>query len=1174
MNKKLIFALMFGFLLLSGVSAVSKTYDEETQTVTIKDTFLLIPIGDIAEARLTTHLNNKVGIGYQKVAEFEISGKKDWADLFYRDIKTYDKKKYDEGDETELLRTFDWKYLTYENIEVNDYDCSEGIYTNGTNYTSCEQIGSHWIEREKWNTFDKNTKVKNNINYTIGLFTNVQQGDHVEWIPNFAGKEVDEWATWSASLNTGLASYYKMDESSGAVLDAFGSNDGTNNGATPSATGKIEDAYEFVNAESDYIDLNSNFGFSGTNTMTLSAWINPDNLISRHGIISNENNDPNDLSFHTTVGNLAIVLGSTSIVSTSSPITQDVWQHVGVTYDGTTTRLFVEGNNIFNATTFTANLISVNLAIGTERGLSSVWFDGEIDEVGIWNRALSQTEMELLAEAPPFATDQVPKVVLISPANDTTFIVPNVDFVANVSDDVNLVNVSLLIDGSIDQTNTSGQNGTTYTFSKSLTTGEHNWSIIAYDNSSNSNQSETRTLNITIVPPTIQLSIPLDNLITPTASQTFYAYVVDNLNLVNVSFYYDGSIDQTNTDGTNATNYSFSKTLTEGSHTWFMEAYDNDSFSSTSATRTIKLDTIDPSITISSPVSTYGTLTNNQNLTLNFTPIDENLDTCIFEYNGANNTISCSNSTISTSYFNYSLDINNLTIYANDSAGNWGSQIKTWEFRYIENSHTFSSSVLEGSETNIKANISVGSISSISFVNLIYNGSSSLGSFSEIGGFTIFEHNQTIPQITTDENVTFIWEVVFDDAIRTNLTTQNQTILNLGIDDCSVNTYVLLNLTLLDEEDQDNFTLVNNENTTIETNLQILTSVGSISILNLTQKDSDSNPALICINQILADEEYLIDATIKYSGSQHAIEYHNLQNFVMKNSSIPKLIDLYDLNLSKSTEFQISYRNDAGIPQEDVLISVSREYVSEGVFKVVEQPQTDSVGQTVVHLVQNDVRYNFVVSKDGTILSVLNNKVAFCEDATIGKCEVNLREDVGDLDFYDYDEEFEISYTASYNVTSKEIDFDFVSIDGTVKNVTLIITKFDMIGSSPVLQESLASTSGTITYTVPASVGNATYVIDTYIDGEIMEEFTLSTKESQPMGKYGLFLFFFMFLSLIFMFSSSKSGLIIGSIIGFVTAGLFTLQGTGTGGVLTSVIWLIVAGAILLWKLNKKGGSS
>ncbi len=654
---------------------------------------------------------------------------------------------------------------------------------------------------------------------------------------------------------------------------------------------------------------------------------------------------------------------------------------------------------------------------------------------------------------------------------------------------------------------------------------------------------------------------------------TFTANATDDNVVQNVSLLIDGAIDQTNTSNVNG-NYVFTKALTTGEHNWSILAFDNNSASTSSETRTITIDLIDPSINITSPIADYGTLTSNANLTLNFTTTDNNLDTCIWEYNGANTTISCVNATLRTEYFNYTLDVNALTVYANDSAGNWGSSTVNWVYRCIENSQTFQASVVEGSTTNILANISVGATYEVAYVNLIYNGTSSLVSYYDSDGFTILDYNKTLISVTSDTTFDFIWNVVFDDAVETNLTTQTQNVTNIGMDDCSVYSTVVLNLTLLDEDNQNNFTTVGGENSTIEINLEIKSLDETVNLVNITQKYEDKSPALVCINKTLTEEQYIIDATIKYSGGLHSIEYYNLQNFLMKNSTLPEVINLYDLNLSRATEFQVSYKNDAGIPQEDVLIQVSREYVSEGVFKVVEQPQTDSNGQTVVHLVQNDVRYNFIVSKDGTILAVLTNKVAFCEDATIGKCEVNLKEDADALEFYDYDEEFGISYTATYNETSKDIDFDFVSIDGTVKNVTLIITKFDMLGSSPLSQQSLTSTSGTITYTVPDAIGNATFVIDTYVDGQIVEEFTLETKEDIPLGKYGFVLFFFMFLSLIFMFSSSKSGLIIGGILGFVSAGLFSLQGIGNTNVLGSVIWLIVAGGILLWKLNQKGGSN
>jgi len=1082
------------FLMVGIVGAVSKTYDEDTQTVTIKDTFLFIPIGDIAEARLTTPLNNKVGLGYQKVAEFEVSGKKDWTDLFYREIKTYNKKTYDKGDETEINRKFDWKYKTTEQYLIDDYTCNKEISTNGTTINNCIISGNHYETREVWNDFDKNIKVKKDKNYTIGLFTNVQQGDYVEWIPDFAGKEVDEWATWTADLNTNLVSYYKLDESSGTVIDSLGLNNGSNVGATAEVTGKIGTAYNFTETENDYIDHTYSIPYGA---FSITAWINPYGAIDSADTIygTRKTGEENPLATLSRKSN-GIVLNLRGNDGTSYfnlqktiAITTGQWYFVTATYYANKTANVYVNAGTPATSTYAGNTWSdaINSAIGIESfAYDGEEFNGVIDEVGIWNRTLTSTEITQLynngtgiSYIPPIS-DNPPTVTLISPANDSTFAYPTVTFTANATDDNVVQNVSLLIDGAIDQTNTSNVNGN-YVFTKALTTGEHNWSILAFDNNSASTSSETRTITI---------------------------------------------------------------------------------------------DLIDPSINITSPIADYGTLTSNANLTLNFTTTDNNLDTCIWEYNGANTTISCVNATLRTEYFNYTLDVNALTVYANDSAGNWGSSTVNWVYRCIENSQTFQASVVEGSTTNILANISVGATYEVAYVNLIYNGTSSLVSYYDSDGFTILDYNKTLISVTSDTTFDFIWNVVFDDAVETNLTTQTQNVTNIGMDDCSVYSTVVLNLTLLDEDNQNNFTTVGGENSTIEINLEIKSLDETVNLVNITQKYEDKSPALVCINKTLTEEQYIIDATIKYSGGLHSIEYYNLQNFLMKNSTLPEVINLYDLNLSRATEFQVSYKNDAGIPQEDVLIQVSREYVSEGVFKVVEQPQTDSNGQTVVHLVQNDVRYNFIVSKDGTILAVLTNKVAFCEDATIGKCEVNLKEDADALEFYDYDEEFGISYTATYNETSKDIDFDFVSIDGTVKNVTLIITKFDMLGSSPLSQQSLTSTSGTITYTVPDAIGNATFVIDTYVDGQIVEEFTLETKEDIPLGKYGFVLFFFMFLSLIFMFSSSKSGLIIGGILGFVSAGLFSLQGIGNTNVLGSVIWLIVAGGILLWKLNQKGGSN
>jgi len=62
-------------------------------------------------------------------------------------------------------------------------------------------------------------------------------------------------------------------------------------------------------------------------------------------------------------------------------------------------------------------------------------------------------------------------------------------------------------------------------------------------------------------------------------------------------------------------------------------------------------------------------------------------------------------------------------------------------------------------------------------------------------------------------------------------------------------------------------------------------------------------------------------------------------------------------------------------------------------------------------------------------------------------------------------------------------------------------------------------------------------------------------------------------LTLTFMFSTSKSGIIVSSIIGFIAAAYMGIIEGGVLGIGSSIIWLVVAGVILLWKLNSNGGS-
>lgn len=204
----LCFSILLFLLIIPSVSAFEfdnvKHYDAVTREVTIKNCNLwvgtcLIQGDSIGKARLNTPLNVKVGQGYQKVAEFDLLSYGDYNEALkqftFKDLN-------DKG--TNINRDYDLKYLTYENVMVNDYNTNCSNTSNkvldskaNKNFTICNEvlIGEHMEIREVWKDVTS-SDFKKNKKLTVGVFTTVEKGDYVDWIPTIYGIEVKEWATW------------------------------------------------------------------------------------------------------------------------------------------------------------------------------------------------------------------------------------------------------------------------------------------------------------------------------------------------------------------------------------------------------------------------------------------------------------------------------------------------------------------------------------------------------------------------------------------------------------------------------------------------------------------------------------------------------------------------------------------------------------------------------------------------------------------------------------------------------------------------------------------------------------------------------------------------------------------------------------------------------------------
>src|SRR5262249_18149777 len=147
-----------------------------------------------------------------------------------------------------------------------------------------------------------------------------------------------------------------------------------------------------------------------TSAMTLEAWVYPTTVNSAWRDVIYKGNDNYYLegtssnSGHPVGG--AIVGGVYTEAVGPNSLTANTWAHLAETYDGATMRLYVNGVQVASRAQTGAIATSTNpLQIGGD-SLYGQYFAGRIDEVRIYNRALSAVEIQndintALSPAPP-----------------------------------------------------------------------------------------------------------------------------------------------------------------------------------------------------------------------------------------------------------------------------------------------------------------------------------------------------------------------------------------------------------------------------------------------------------------------------------------------------------------------------------------------------------------------------------------------------------------------------------------------------------------------------------------------------------------------------------------------------------------------------------------------------
>jgi hypothetical protein len=91
-----------------------------------------------------------------------------------------------------------------------------------------------------------------------------------------------------------------------------------------------------------------------------------------------------------------------SMATSPNAYNNDQWHHAVGVYDGSTVKLYIDGSQVASANAGTISYGAGGIAIGRDGDYSGAYFNGLIDNLSIYNRALSGQEVQELYNA--FAT--------------------------------------------------------------------------------------------------------------------------------------------------------------------------------------------------------------------------------------------------------------------------------------------------------------------------------------------------------------------------------------------------------------------------------------------------------------------------------------------------------------------------------------------------------------------------------------------------------------------------------------------------------------------------------------------------------------------------------------------------------------------------------------------------
>ena len=228
---------------------------------------------------------------------------------------------------------------------------------------------------------------------------------------------------------SGIVAWWKAE---GDANDLIGTNNGVLVNGVSFTSGEVGQAFSFNGNQ--YVDIADSPSLEITNTITVEAWINRFSTGSQHSIVEKyfcpagggyafRVNSNDKLEFYTEddCHNASNATGSTTLQANQ-------WYHVVGLWDGSNIQVYVNGiiDGTFSSTR-NPKFGTTPLRIGARGDDTATRFYGLIDEVAIYNRALSANEIQAIYAAGNAGMCRIP-IITSEPQSQVGYLNQSVQF--------------------------------------------------------------------------------------------------------------------------------------------------------------------------------------------------------------------------------------------------------------------------------------------------------------------------------------------------------------------------------------------------------------------------------------------------------------------------------------------------------------------------------------------------------------------------------------------------------------------------------------------------------------------------------------------------------------------------------------------------------------------------